>query len=64
VARASALTFQKSARARRFYERRDFVLIRETDGAGNEEKESDALLSLDARLNRADVRCRGRQRLA
>jgi GNAT superfamily N-acetyltransferase len=29
--------------ARRFYEARDFALVRETDGAGNEEKEPDAL---------------------
>jgi GNAT superfamily N-acetyltransferase len=36
-------TFQNNAAARRFYERRGFVLVRETDGAGNEEKEPDAL---------------------
>ena len=29
--------------ARRFYEARGFVLIRQTDGAANEEKEPDAL---------------------
>jgi GNAT superfamily N-acetyltransferase len=36
-------TFQRNVRARRFYEARGFVLIQETDGAGNEEKEPDAL---------------------
>jgi GNAT superfamily N-acetyltransferase len=41
--RQHAWTFQRNAPARRFYERRSFVLVRETDGAGNEEKEPDAL---------------------
>jgi GNAT superfamily N-acetyltransferase len=36
-------TFQRNVRARRFYEARGFRLVRETDGAGNEEKEPDAL---------------------
>jgi GNAT superfamily N-acetyltransferase len=36
-------TFQKNARARRFYEDRGFVLVKLTDGSGNEEKEPDAL---------------------
>jgi GNAT superfamily N-acetyltransferase len=36
-------TFQRNVRARRFYEARGFALIRETDGAGNEEREPDAL---------------------
>jgi GNAT superfamily N-acetyltransferase len=36
-------TFQRNARARRFYERRGFVFVRETDGTQNEEKEPDAL---------------------
>ncbi|UPJ53056.1 GNAT family N-acetyltransferase [Bradyrhizobium sp. 200] len=35
-------TFQRNARARRFYEARGFMLVEETDGAGNEEKEPDA----------------------
>jgi GNAT superfamily N-acetyltransferase len=35
-------TFQRNARARRFYEARGFVLAEETDGSGNEEKEPDA----------------------
>lgn len=35
--------FQRNARACRFYERRGFVLVRETDGARNEENEPDAL---------------------
>jgi hypothetical protein len=36
-------TFQRNAQARRFYEARGFALVEETDGAGNEEKEPDAL---------------------
>jgi GNAT superfamily N-acetyltransferase len=35
-------TFQRNLNARRFYEARDFALVEETDGAGNEEKEPDA----------------------
>ena len=35
--------FQQNQNARRFYERRDFVLVRETDGSGNEERTPDAL---------------------
>jgi GNAT superfamily N-acetyltransferase len=35
-------TFQRNAAARRFYEARGFVLVEETDGAGNEAKEPDA----------------------
>ena len=34
-------TFQRNARARRFYETRGFVLVEQTDGAGNQEKEPD-----------------------
>ena len=41
-------TFQRNVRARHFYEARGFALIQETDGAGNEEKEPDALCRLDA----------------
>ena len=36
-------TFQQNTRARRFYEARGFVLLRLTDGAGNEERTPDAL---------------------
>jgi GNAT superfamily N-acetyltransferase len=36
-------TFQRNAPARRFYQARGFTLVRETDGAGNEENEPDAL---------------------
>ena len=35
-------TFQRNVQARRFYESRGFVLVEETDGAGNEEREPDA----------------------
>lgn len=35
--------FQRNEGARRFYERHDFELVRLTDGAGNMEKEPDAL---------------------
>ena len=41
-ARLQLWTFQRNAPARRFYESRGFVLVEETDGAGNEEKEPDA----------------------
>jgi putative acetyltransferase len=34
--------FQQNTRARRFYEKRGFVLVELTDGAGNEEKTPDA----------------------
>lgn len=36
-------TFQRNARARSFYERYGFKLVRTTDGSGNEEREPDAL---------------------
>jgi hypothetical protein len=36
-------TFQRNLRARRFYEVNGFVAVRETDGAGSEEKEPDVL---------------------
>jgi ribosomal protein S18 acetylase RimI-like enzyme len=36
-------TFQRNLAARRFYEGRQFVLVEETDGARNDEKEPDAL---------------------
>ena len=35
--------FQRNEQARRFYERHGFVLLRETDGAANEERTPDAL---------------------
>jgi ribosomal protein S18 acetylase RimI-like enzyme len=35
--------FQRNDGARRFYERHGFALVRLTDGAGNEEREPDAL---------------------
>jgi len=36
-------TFQQNLRARRFYERHGFVVVRETDGLDNEEKLPDVL---------------------
>jgi putative acetyltransferase len=36
-------TFQRNAAARRFYERRGFVAVEETDGSRNEEHEPDVL---------------------
>jgi ribosomal protein S18 acetylase RimI-like enzyme len=39
----SLWTFQRNAPTRRFYERTGFVLIEETDGTRNDEKEPDAL---------------------
>ena len=35
-------TFQRNVQARSFYQARGFVLVEQTDGAGNEEKEPDA----------------------
>ena len=37
--------FQQNAGARRLYDRQGFVLVRETDGSGNEEQAPDALLA-------------------
>ena len=42
-------TFQQNSRARRFYEGRGFVMVRLTDGAGNEERTPDALYEWRAR---------------
>ena len=39
----SVWTFQRNTMARCFYERRGFVMIEETDGSGNEEREPDVL---------------------
>jgi putative acetyltransferase len=36
-------TFARNRRARRFYEAAGFVLVEETDGSGNEEREPDVL---------------------
>lgn len=41
----SLWTFQRNEGARRFYEKHGFVLVKETDGARNEEKEPDAMYS-------------------
>jgi GNAT superfamily N-acetyltransferase len=41
-ARLQLWTFQRNALARQFYESKGFVLVEETDGSGNEEKEPDA----------------------
>ena len=35
--------FQKNESARRFYEKHGFIISKETDGSGNEEKEPDVL---------------------
>jgi len=45
----SLWTFQRNTRARRFYERHGFTLVRETDGSGNAEKEADVLYQWSAR---------------
>ena len=42
-------TFQQNARARRFYEMQGFVMVRLSDGAGNEERMPDALYEWRAR---------------
>ena len=41
--------FQQNANARRFYEARGFVLVRETDGRDNEERTPDALYAWQPR---------------
>jgi ribosomal protein S18 acetylase RimI-like enzyme len=41
--RLQLFTFQRNVKARAFYEARGFRLLREDDGADNEEKEPDAL---------------------
>lgn len=38
-------TFQRNVGARRFHEQRGFVLVKEADGAANDEKEPDAMYS-------------------
>ena len=45
--RLSLWTFQRNEPARRFYETRGFVLVEETDGRGNDEREPDALYRWD-----------------
>lgn len=42
-------TFQQNARARAFYEKRGFTLVKLTDGADNEEKTPDALYAWSGR---------------
>jgi putative acetyltransferase len=44
-AKLSLWTFQCNQSARQFYEKRGFLLIRETDGTGNDEKEPDVMYS-------------------
>lgn len=44
-ARLNLWTFQKNAGARRLYESQGFEVVRETDGADNEEREPDILYS-------------------
>ena len=46
----SLWTFQRNTNARRFYERHGFVLVEETDGSGNEEKEPDVRYAWSANL--------------
>ena len=36
-------TFQRNSKAREFYERKGFALVKQTDGSRNEEKEPDVL---------------------
>jgi len=36
-------TFQRNAAARRFYEKHGFMVIKQTDGSANEQKEPDAM---------------------
>ena len=41
-------TFQRNQQARRFYERRGFVAVEQTDGAHNEEREPDVMYAWTA----------------
>jgi putative acetyltransferase len=50
----SLWTFQRNKSARRFYEKHGFVLVKETDGARNEEKEPDAMYSWPPNGHRDD----------
>ena len=43
--RLSLWTFQRNKNARRFYEKHGFMLVEQTDGARNEEKDPDAMYS-------------------
>jgi len=43
--RLSLWTFQRNKKALGFYEKHDFVAVRETDGSRNEEKEPDVMYS-------------------
>lgn len=43
-ARLQLWAFQKNLRARQFYEKHGFVIVRFTDGADNEEREPDVLM--------------------
>lgn len=43
-------TFQRNARAQRFYERHGFTAERFTDGSGNDEREPDVLYIRNAKL--------------
>jgi putative acetyltransferase len=46
----SLWTFQRNTRARHFYEKHGFVLVRQTDGSRNEEREPDVLYSWPTRI--------------
>jgi ribosomal protein S18 acetylase RimI-like enzyme len=48
----SLWTFKRNTGARHFYEKHGFMLIDETDGARNEEREPDVLYRWEARLHR------------
>ncbi|EJK81962.1 GNAT family N-acetyltransferase [Rhizobium rhizogenes] len=48
----SLWTFQRNVAARHFYEKHGFLVVDESDGAGNEEKEPDVLYKWEARLHR------------
>jgi putative acetyltransferase len=50
--RLNLWTFQRNGRARSFYERHGFVLITETDGSRNEEKEPDVMYSWQREVSR------------
>jgi putative acetyltransferase len=56
-AKLSLWTFQCNKSARQFYEKQGFLLIKKTDGTGNDEKEPDVMYSWSSQLQagRPDV---------
>ncbi|WP_246771190.1 GNAT family N-acetyltransferase [Aestuariivirga sp. YIM B02566] len=52
-------TFQRNARARRFYEAKGFVATKKTDGSENEEREPDVLYRWERRAGASGIDVKG-----